>query len=209
MAASDVNDHFQLLLYERRISRYRRPTLFLAILLLGLWFPVSNNFLDWPPPSTAPGLLFSGLISLAFWAFTKLSSRLAYAQPLQDHLRVQTPFYRLKISYRRIHNIRSVDLVKLFPSSALRRGERWLLKPFYGATALAIDMHGWPLNPKVLQLFFSRFFIAVDQPSFMLLVDDWMTLSNLISVRMGPWRASRQERPRRPGISVADILRED
>ena len=209
MATSDMNDRFQLLLYERTISRYRRPTLFLAILLLGLWFPVSRNFLDWPPPPTAPGLLFSGLISLAFWAFTKLSPRLAYAQPHQDHFRVQTPFYRLKISYRRILNIRSVDLVKLFPSSTLRRGERWLLKPFYGATALAIDMRGWPLNPKLLPLFFGRLFLAGDQPSFMLLVEDWMTLSNLISSRMGPRRASHQERPRRPGISVADILRED
>ena len=209
MATSDVNERFQLLLYGRRIGRYRRPTLFLAILLLGLWFPVSKNFLDWPPPSTAPGLLFSGLISLAFWAFTKLSPRLAYAQPRQDHLRVQTPFYRLQISYQRIHNIRSIDFGKLFPSSTLPRGERWLLRPFHGATALAIDMHGWPLNPKVLRLFFSRFFLAVDQPSFMLLVEDWMPLSNLISSRMGPWRASRQERPRRPGVSVADILRED
>lgn len=209
MVTRDAKDRFQLLLYERRISRYRRPTLLLAILLLGLWYPVSKNFFEWPPPPSAPGLLLSGVISLVFWVFTKLSSRLAYAQPREDHLRVQTPIYRLKISYRRIENTRPFDLAKVFPPSTLKRGERWLLKPFYGATALVIDMYDWPLRPAVLRLFFNKFFLAVDQPSFVLLVEDWMTLSNKLSSLMGEWRTSRQERSRRPGISAADILREE
>jgi hypothetical protein len=74
---------------------------------------------------------------------------------------------------------------------------------------LVIDMHDWPLRPAVLRLFFNKFFLAVDQPSFVLLVEDWMTLSNKLSSLMGEWRTSRQERSRRPGISAADILREE
>jgi len=209
MSTQDVGDRFRLLLYQRWLSRYRQPTITLAVLLLGLWYPVSKNYLYWPPPTAAPWLMAGGLISLAFWLFTLLGSRLAYAQPREDHLRLQTPIYRLNVSYRRIHNTRPINLAKMFPPPTVRRANRWLLRPFFGATALGVDVQGWPLSPTVLRLFFNRFFFAADQPSFVLLVEDWMALSNQLSSRMDAWRGTRHERPRGPGIDAADILRED
>ena len=209
MSTQDVGDRFRLLLYERRLSRYRQPAITLAVLLLGLWYPVSINYLDWPSPATAPWLMTGGLISLAFWLFTLLGPRLAYAQPREDHLRLQTPFYRLKISYRRIHNTRPIDFAKMFPPPMVRRRDRWLLRPFFGATALGIDVQGWPLSPTVLRIFFNRFFFAVDQPSFVLLVENWMALSNQLSSHMDAWEGTHRERPRGPGFDASDILRGD
>ena len=209
MSTQDAGDRFRLLLYQRWLSRYRQPTITLAVLLLGLWYPVSKNYLYWPPPTAAPWLMAGGLVSLAFWLFTLLGSRLAYAQPCEDHLRLQTPIYRLNVSYRRIHNTRPINFAKMFPPPTVRRVNRWLLRPFFGATALGIDVQGWPLSPTVLRLFFNRFFFAVDQPSFVLLVEDWMALSNQLSSRIDAWRGTHRERPHGPGIDAADILRED
>ena len=209
MSTQDVEDRFRLLLYERRLKRYRQPTITLALLLLGLWYPVSINYLDWPPPAAAPWLMAGGLVSLAFWLFTLLGPRLAYAQPREDHLRLQTPIYRLKISYRRIHNTRPIDFAKMFPPSMVRRGERWLLRPFFGATALGIDVQGWPLRPTVLRIFFNRFFFAVDQPSFVLLVENWMALSNQLSSHMDAWEGTHRDRPRGPGFDATEILRDE
>jgi len=206
MSTQDVGDRFRLLLYERRLSRYRQPTITLAVLLLGLWYPVSINYLYWPSPTDAPWLMAGSLVSLALWLFTLLGPRLAYAQPREDHLRLQTPIYRLKISYRRIHNTRPIDFAKMFPPPMVRRGDRWLLRPFFGATALGVDVQGWPLSPTVLRLFFNRFFFAVDQPSFVLLVENWMALSNQLSSHMDAWGGTRRERPRGPGIDASDIL---
>ncbi|NIS80582.1 MAG: hypothetical protein GTO14_10345, partial [Anaerolineales bacterium] len=61
----------------------------------------------------------------------------------------------------------------------------------------------------VLRLFFNPLFLANDQPGFVILVRDWMTLSNQIHAYMDAQRAERIERPRTPGISAADILREE
>jgi hypothetical protein len=209
MSDQQIGDRFRLLLYERMIIRYRQPALTLTLLFWVLWYLVRKNILEWPPPPTAPWLMAGGLVTLIFWLFTLIAPRMAYAQPFQDHLRLQTPIYRLKISYRRIHNTRPIDFGRTFPPSTVRRSDRWLLKPFFGATALGVDVTDWPLSPGVLKLFFNRYFLAPDQPSFVILVRDWMGLSNQLSTLMNTWRGTSRERPRGPGIGVADILKED
>jgi hypothetical protein len=209
MSDRPIGDRFRLLLYERRVKRFRQPVLSLTLLFWILWYLVKENYLEWPSPPNAPWLMAGGLVTLIFWLFTLIAPRMAYAQPRADHLRLQTPIYRLKISYRRIHNTRPIDFAKTFPPSNVKRSDRWLLRPFFGATALGIDVNEWPLNPIVLRLFFNRYFLALDQPSFVILVQDWMALSNQLSSMMDAWRGIGRERPRGPGSAVADILRED
>jgi hypothetical protein len=209
MSDQSRGDRFRLLLYERRIKRFRQPAFTLALLFWVLWFLVKGNFLDWPPPPNAPWLMAGGLVALIFWLLTLIAPSMAYAQPMVDHLRLQTPIYRLKISYRRINNTRPIDFAKTFPPSVVKRSDRWLLRPFFGATALGVDVSDWPLNPNVLKLFFSRYFLAPDQPSFVILVQDWMVLSNQLSSMIDAWRGVSRERSRSPGIGVADILRDD
>ena len=80
------------------------------------------------------------------------------------------------------------------------------MKPFLGATALAIDLRGWPLPTWLLRLFLSRYMLANDQIGFVLLIEDWMRLSTQLTSLLGNWRASRQQRPPRPGIGVSDLL---
>jgi hypothetical protein len=207
MSKTKNGKRFHLLLYEHVVGRYRRPALALAVLLLGLWYPVSLDLLTWPRPPADAWLLSGGLVSLAFWLFAWLGPRFAYVQPREDHLRLQTPIYRLKISYRRIQDTRPIDLAKLFPPDSLPRAGRRTLEPFFGHTALGIDLRGMPLPPLLLRLFLSRFLFAPDLEGFVLLVDDWMQLSRQISVRTDAWRAAHQQRRRGPGIGAADTLR--
>ncbi len=209
MATKNTGGRFRLLLYERRIHRYRRPALTLASLLLVLAYLANENMLDWPAPASAPALVIGGIASLLFWLFTLIAPHMAYAQPRRNYLHVQTPFFRLKIAYQRIHNTRPIDFAKMFPPSTIRRGDRWLLRPFFGATALGIDLVDWPVRPSLLRIFLSRYFLAPDQPTFVLLVEDWMALSNQLSTLIDAWRTPHRERPRRPGFSARDILQDD
>lgn len=203
-----VGDRHPLLLYRRILSRYRPPALLLALLLLGFWYPVGRGMLPWPRPPADAWLLSGGLVALAYWTFARLGPRWAYVQPREDHLRVQTPIYRLKISYRRIENTRPIDFAKMFPPSTLSNKDRRLLEPFFSATAVGIDVYGWPIRPGVLRLFLNRYFLATDRPGLVLLVQDWMGLSNQLASRIDAWR-SAQRKPRKESRIAADILRED
>lgn len=209
MAETDPGDRFPLLLYRQVIGGLRAPTFLLALLLLGLWAAVLSGRLDWPPETTEPWLLAGGLVSLAAWLMAWLGPRSAYVQARADHLRVQTPIYRMKVSYRRIHNTRPIDLVRVFPPSSTRRGWRRILWPFYGGTALGVDLRGYPLAPLTMRLFFHPLLFTPDQSGLLLIVRDWMGLSRQLSARLDLWRSAQQVRPRGTGIGAAAILEEE
>jgi hypothetical protein len=204
----ETGDRFPLLLYRRAVTRHRRTALSLAVLLLGLWFVVSRGLVDWPRPPADAFLLSGGIVSAAYWLFTLAGPSLAYAQARQDHLRLQTPIYRLKVSYRRIQATRPVDLARTFPPSSLKSSDRELLAPFFGRTAVGIDLTELPLSRGLLGLFLHRFFFAPDQTGLLLIVADWMAFSQQLSVRVDAWRQARQDRPKKRGPGAGRLLDE-
>jgi hypothetical protein len=206
MAKQDRGDRFPLLLYRRAIGRYRTPTFLLAALLLGLWYPVNVGWLIWPQPPDATWLLVGGTASLVVYLIVLIAPSMAYIQARSDHLRVQTPLYGLKISYRRIQNSRPVDLARMWPPSTLSRGQRNLLAPFFRMTALGLDLRGLPLSGLARRLFFSRFLFAPDQTGLVLIVRDWMALSRQIATIGEKARAAAQPRTRGVGVGASAIL---
>ena len=169
MAKKNPRKH-PLLLYRRTVTRYRRSALFLAVCLLGLWYPVSLSLLLWPRPPADHLLLVGGLVSLFYWLWTLIAARMAYVHLRSNYLLIQTPLFRLKISYRRIRTTHPVDLAHTFPPSMLKRSDRKLLAPFYGLTALGLDLRGWPLSPRTLRFFLSRFFFSPQKSTLILIV---------------------------------------
>ena len=206
MAAARNAGRFPLILYDRVLARYRGSAFLLALLLLGLWYPVSAGWLEWPRPPADGWLLAGGVVSLAFGLFSWIGPKLAYAQVGGDHLRIRTPIYRLTISYRRIAGTRPVDFARMFPPKSLSRGMRRVGKPYFGRTALGVNLNGFPLAPWLLRWFLHPFFFAADQVGLVLLVDDWMGLSALLSAKMDAWRGSLQERPAQRGVrEILDV----
>jgi hypothetical protein len=83
-----------------------------------------------------------------------------------------------------------------------------LLAPFFGRTVLGIDLTELPLPRGLLNLFLSRFFFAPDQTGLLLIVNDWMALSQQLGVRVDAWRQGRQDRPQRRGPDAGHFLDE-
>lgn len=204
-----VGARYRLRLYDRTMARYRTLALLLAILQLVLWIMLINGMVSWPSTRGAPWLLAGGLVSAAYTMFAWIGPLTSYVQPRQNHIRVQTPIYRLNISYRRILNVRPVDFTKTFPPFQQPRRDRKTLRSFSGNTAVGIDMHAWPFRRWVLKLFLSRYNLAPDRPGLIFLTDDWIHLSNDISARIDDYRTDRIERPKSTGFSAADILNHD
>ncbi len=201
---------YPLLLYQRAATRHRRPTLLLTILLLLLWVLVAFGFVSWPTNEQAPWLLAGGLVALLYYLLTVLAPRFAYVQPRENHLRLRTPVYRLQISYRRILSTRPINLTKAFPPSSLNRAALDLLAPFMNQPALGVDLGSYPMKPWLMRLFFHRFFFNPESTGFILIVDDWMKLSEQISDRLEGWRGQDEAQSRRAAYSdAARILAAD
>jgi hypothetical protein len=197
---------FRLLFYDRVMVRVRIPSLILAVLSLALWFGLDQQWLGWPSANHSYLMLSSGVFFTGFWIFTWLSPILAYVQIMEDHLRMQTPFYRIRIPYKQIHNTRPVEIQKLFPLSRISSSQHEFLRPFYGRTALAVDLQGLPPPNFILRLFFHRFTFSPDSPGIVLLVDNWLGLSNQLSAKVDAWRMAHSTHITRGASDAADIL---
>jgi hypothetical protein len=185
---------FRLVIYDRLIGRYRWPTFLLTAALLGPWFAKQQGLIDWPAPQHEAFILSGGLVALACALFVWVGPVTSYVQPRKDHLRLQTPIYRVVISYRRVLGTRPVDLTKLYPPSSLRPSQRRLIQPLFGRTAIVVDVQDLPVPKLVMRLFLNRFFFPPDHIGLVLLVDKWSELSQQLSTRIDSYRAGRQAR---------------
>jgi len=199
---------YPLRLYRHVVRLQYRVVMLLAIMLLGLWLLSTTPLVKWMPEGGERWLLAGGLVASAYWLFIAIGPLTAYVQPRSDHLRIQTPVYRLKISYQRIRSTRPIDVAHIIPPSGLSRAQRRELAPFLGETALGINLTDWPLPRWLLRLFFSKWMLANDQLGLVLFTENWMDLSQELGEAMNRERGAGE--PAAQGKRIAaEILDAD
>lgn len=189
--ATRTGKRHPLLLYRRTMDRAGKLTLAIGLLLILLWGWVAWKGSAYIPPEKNAWLLIAAIASLAFTLFAFLTRFAAYVQAHRDHIRLITPFLQLRISYRRIRSARPVDFQQLFPPNRVRGNQRDFLQPFFGKTAIVLDLNGFPLSPRLLRLFLTGYMFSRQTPGLVLLVPDWMALSTELDTLHGVWLNSQ------------------
>jgi len=83
----------------------------------------------------------------------------------------------------------------LFPPQSVSSWRREIIQPLAKMTALVIELTGYPMSQSSLRLFLSPLFFKDKTPHFVILVDDWMKLSNeLESMRSGTAPSAPQKK---------------
>jgi hypothetical protein len=119
----------------------------------------------------------------------------AFVQPLSDHLLLVTPFFRMKISYRRLMSVSSTEMGRLFNYDRFRGLRRTFFLPLASQTAVVLDLKGWPLPRSSLAMFLSPYFFPDRSSRLALLVPDWIRFSTELDSRRTRWL----EKLRNPG----------
>lgn len=179
------------------MDRLWAPTLILGALLgvIWLWFWFSETpILD---PGSEIWLLAGSAVALGFAIFAFIARQTAYVQPHKDHLRLVTPFLRLNISYRRIRSAHPAAFQQLFPPGKASWSQRSLLDPFYGRTAVVVDLTSYPMSPILLRFFLSPQMFSPQSPGFVLLVPDWMDFSTELDSFRSAWMQTQKRRQSR------------
>lgn len=176
-----------LLFYRRTMDRVWKSTLLLGILLAA---SVGFNLLK---PTTVLGLssetwlLVAAVVALALSIFAFISRWLAYVQAQPASLNIVTPFLRFRLSYKRMRSVRPALTQQLLPPQKSSWSQRSYLEPFYGKTALVVELRGFPINPALLKLFLPDSMFARTTTGLVLVVADWMQLSTEIDSFRGAW----------------------
>jgi hypothetical protein len=181
---------FTLLIYKRVMDRLWAATLVLGLLLAGVWWQAIGGWFIPLSIATETWVYMAALVVLVFSIFALLARRMGFVQAYADHLRLVTPFLRLKVSYRRVRSVHLAEFSKLYPPSQAGWAEHRLLMPFYGQTAVLVELYEYPLSPGVLRFFLPRQMFHPQMTGLVLMVDDWMALSTEIDSLFGDWQGS-------------------
>ncbi len=185
-----------LLFYRRTMDR-----VWIATFILGLVLAASAT---WSLVGVRTMLYISSdiwLSACAILAFTLsvfafITRYMAYMQVFDTHINLRTPFLRLNVSYRRVRSAHPALIQQLFPDKELSWAEHHYLAPFYGKTAVVVELSKYPMNPKILRLFLPAQMFSPQSPGLVLMVPDWMKLSTELDSFYGAW-LQMQSRPAR------------
>lgn len=191
MGKSKKGKRHLLLVPKRTMERLWKPCFTLGVLLAVLLWQAKRGPLIFIPQKAHGVLVAAMVFVLLFAVFAAAARNMNYVQPRANHLRIITPFLRLKISYNRIRTSYPVEFSKTYPPDQMRWAQKRFLKPFFLKTALAVKLTQYPLPHKFLRLFLARQVFLPGQSGFLFLVEDWMSLSTEISSFAQTWRAKQ------------------
>lgn len=183
---------FHLLIYERMWQKWGILSLLVALASGVLWLLAPRaQFL---PSSLRILILVPALASLAIFAYAFMARRMAWVQCRPNHIHIQTPIYPLTVSYARVKVVRPTEFSHIFDPSKEKPGRRNWLLPYWGKTAVVVEISKYPIKKNWLRLWFNRYMFSPQVTGFVFLVDDWMTLSRQLDDFRSNWELRRAER---------------
>ena len=169
---------YPLVIYSRMIDRWWPAVAVLGVALVVLAWPLYRDpFMRLAEPWRWQGMAGLGAAVLLAGLVMFSVRKSAYVQLFNDHLRLITPFLRLKISYRRLRRTTTVNMWALFPPKSMRGWKRDIVEPLGKMTAVVIELTAYPMPPTALRFFLSPFFFKDQTPHFIILVENWMGFS--------------------------------
>jgi len=192
---------YHLPLYQRALKRWISATFWMAVFLAA--FGTAAWYFA---PQITTGQIYAlfgaavaaGLLTLLFFAIRKGS----YVRCMPKHLLIATPFLRVKVPYRRIKRTANSEMSALFPAKKLSTSRRDILGPLAANTALILVLDKYPMSPGLMRAFMSPFFFYDKTPHFVLLVDDWMSLS----IELESIRSAAKQQPLPPPPSGGPMM---
>jgi hypothetical protein len=185
-------ERFKLLVYGRMAQRWALPCVLIVLASCVLWWFAPRIPILHPP--YRPLTLVPGAAAILLLLYTALAGQRAWVQSRSNHLRIQTPFYPLAVSYARIKSVRPRSFAEIFASAHIQGARADWVRPFGQLTALVVELSGYPLSKPWLRLWFSPYLFYPKATAFVLLVDDWMALSRQLDEFRSLYQMRRAER---------------
>jgi len=192
-------NRFPLLVYRRLFQMWFWPGLLLFVVAVVLLV------LDPPRLGQWRWALIALIAMAALITVYAIMARGSYVQAHPKALRIRGPFLPLVISYGRLNATRTTQFRAQYPPERLSWSQRQLAIKLYGRTCLVAELNGFPVSRPVVSFFLGRFVVPLDSVGLVLLVEDWLSLSNEIESARARWVAQRV--PRRPDRTVERVLR--
>lgn len=177
---------FPLLVYAP-LRRWGSLGLLTALVVGAFWLLLPRVL---GPTPLRPLALLAVLAGGMLFTYGHFAPRVAHVRCEPTCLRLQGPLMPLLISYRRVERTRLMLMAKVFDPRRDRAARRWP-PAYWGMTAVLVDLKGYPVPPWWLRLWFDRHLFLPGGTGLVLLVEDWMGLSQQLDSALSAHWARR------------------
>jgi len=185
---------FPLEVYKHLLNRWWTPMFAIGVVMFALAYGEYTDPIYRYIPWRWQVFAGVGVLAILIGIFFLVIRQIAYIQAFPGYIKLVTPFMRLNISYKRVIKTTTTEMYLLFPPKEMSGWIKDIFQPLASKTAIVIELKSYPLSPTILRMFLSRFFFKDKTPHFVILVKDWMGLSNEIE----SFRSGDDPNPRPP-----------
>lgn len=180
----------RIIFITHSMNRIWRNLLFAEIIIWIVWWaaPYSGSFFE--PPNDRyleyAGYVFLGLFLLAF-----LLRRRAFVQARESDVLLQVPFFRLKIPYKDVVNVRMASFREIFRDIDLNWASRRFLKPYFKETVATLHLRRFPIASGLLRVFIPNYLFLPRGTGLLLLIKDYIGFNTELDSRLNLFRDQR------------------
>lgn len=171
-----MTNRHRLLLFKSIARRGVLRSIVLSVfLLLVLWGDVQQEFLG----EQRVFVLLLLVITIVVTAYYAMIGRLANVKVTSKHIVVRGHWLPLRIPHDYVVSVKSSTIEEHYPVETMRFGELNRLGPLYEQSCLQLSLKEYPFGTWRQRLF-PRFFFTTQFTGVLLLVEDWVALSQQI-----------------------------
>lgn len=176
-----------LLMVRRSIDRLLVAMLLFGLLLFAIWMVPLLAGVGFISKAIQSVISVSAVVLVTLSLFAFLARFRAFVQVRPSYLSIVSPLLQLNISFQRLRSAHPALIQQLFPPKESSWAQRAYLHPFYGKTAVVLELNEYPISKFILRLFLTGEMFSPHNSGFVLLVPDWMTFSTELDTFHGRW----------------------
>lgn len=173
----------RIIFIPHSLNRVWRNLLLLDVVLwVTFWFaPYTNSFFS--PPLRDLYLLYAAVLCLGLMLLFFLIRNWGSVQAREDHVRVVVPFYRLKIPYDLIKDVRMTEFRKIFDFKTLSWANKRFLRYYRKKVVATLHLKYYPKSLG-MRIFIPKYFFLPKEAGFLFLIKDYMTFNTQVDSRL-------------------------
>ena len=185
----DVGTKFKILFVKHSLTRIFRNLLFITVIVWGIWWtaPYTPGFFS--PPNDVY-LLWAAILFMLLMVLALFLRNRGIIQAKPRFLLIRVPFFRLRIPYERVENVRMVLFKDLYNKKSMSWSQRRFLTYYLPRTVVRINLDKYPISPLLLRIFMPGYLLLPPGKGtgFVIYTKQYLELSTEIDSRLNAAR---------------------
>lgn len=185
-----------IIFVRHSLTRLYRHLLIDSLLVWGLWWAAAYVPGPFRPPNDKY-LAWAGTALLILMLFVFLIRQRGFVQARSNHVLLALPFFRLKIPYTNIENMRMSQFRDLYDQSKLSWSQKRFLTPYMIHTVSVIHLHNYPVSEGLLRFFLPSYIFLPKEKGrgFVIFTEQYLAFNTEVDSRLNEYKAVGKTRP--------------